>query len=151
MRIALGGAVLGALLAATETLAEASSCRVELPLGVRVIVCDEDPAVIQDAMARAQAPCAELPGEDRGSCYEAVAESFALRRESMIRRALRAGAAVDAIASRYGASPEEVQQIQAEMAPRASEVDPEAQARAAEELRAIERELEAWRLEQASY
>jgi hypothetical protein len=57
---------------------------------------------------------------------------------------------VDAIASRTGASPEEIERLRAEMAPRASEVDGEALARAAEERLAIEQELEAWRVDHAS-
>jgi len=137
-------------LLAAGASAEESTCRVEQRLGLRVIECDEDPAANAEAVARAQATCLELAAEDQPSCYEAIAESFVLRREAMVRRALRAGWGVDAIVSRYGSSPEEVEQIQAAMAPRTTEVDPDAQARAVEELQAIEREMETWLLEHAS-
>jgi hypothetical protein len=138
---------LASFLAVAGASAEESTCRVEQRRGLRVIECDEGPAATDEAMARAQASCLELAVEDQPGCNEAVAETFRLRRESMVRRALRAGWGTDAIVSRYGSSPEEVAEIQAEMAPRTTELDPEAQARAAEELRAIEQELEAWRVE----
>lgn len=139
--------VVASLLAPAGASAEESTCRVEQRFGLRVVECDEDPAATNEAMARAQGACLELGVEDQPSCYEAVAESFTLRREAMVRRALRAGWGTDAIVSRYGSSPEEVEQIQERMAPREIAVDPEAQARAAEELRAVEQELEDWRLE----
>ena len=147
VRITLGVVVLVTLLAPAGASAEESTCRVEQRLGLRVIHCDEGPAATDEAMARAQATCLDLAPEDQPSCTEAVAESFALRREAMVRRALRAGWATDAIVSRYGSSPEAIEQLRAELAPRGSEVDPEARARAAEELQAIEQELEAWRVE----
>jgi len=148
MRVVAASVFLGALLAAGGASAEESACHVDSTLGRRVVRCDEDPATMNEAMARAQAPCGELLAEDQASCIEAIAESFALRRESMIRRAVRVGWGTDAIMSRYGASDQEVQRVQAEMAPRVSVVDPEAQARAAEERQAIERELEEWRLQE---
>jgi len=146
MRVVAASVFLGALLAGAGALAGESSCNVDNRLGLRVIRCDEDPVVTSAAMARAQAACAELPAEDQADCTDAIAQAFALRRESMIRRGLRAGWGTDAIASRYGASAAEIAKVEADMAPRARSVDPEAQARAAEERLAAEREIEEWRL-----
>ena len=74
----------------------------------RVIRCDESQAVIDDALARASEPCATLAPEFETSCYEAVAASFRLRREAMLRRALKEGASITAAAQLYGYTEEEV-------------------------------------------
>jgi hypothetical protein len=103
---------------------------------VRVVHCDEDPATIDAAIDRAQASCDELPGETRLECLDAIAASFALRHQSMIRRALREGGTSEAVADHYGASVEEVEQIRAEMAPPERTIDAEAEA-----SRAAAREL----------
>jgi hypothetical protein len=154
MRPALVLVLLMGLLGPGGSSAQGSTCSVELrQAGIkkfRMIRCDEDPAAMNDAILRARAACKELPAENQPGCFEAVADSFELRREAMMRRALREGATAEAVADRYGASLAEVERLQAEMPPRESEVDSEAQARAAEELRAVERDLQDWLLQQES-
>ncbi len=110
----------------------------------RVIHCDEGSAATEEAIAQAQASCDELAGEAQLRCYEAVVASFELRREAMIRRALSDGATVDAVAIRYDASLDAVQQVQAEMAPPESVIDPEIDAaRAAARVQA-EQDVADW-------
>jgi hypothetical protein len=119
------------LLSSVEGSAE-DSCEVGVrPIGsksVRVIRCDEDPATVDAAIGRAQESCEELSGETRLECLDAVASSFALRRKSMIRRALSEGGTTEAVADRYGAPVEEVEQIRAEMAPPEQTIDAQAEA-----------------------
>ena len=76
----------------------------------RVIVCDESREAIDDAMARASESCTTLTPELETSCYEAVAASFRLRREAMLRRALKEGASITAAAQLYEYTEEEVEQ-----------------------------------------
>jgi len=109
------------LLAAGASSAQDSTCSVETRQvggeSFRVVRCDEDAEAISNAIADAQASCEELSGMAQLRCYEAVAASFELRRKSMIRRALAEGGTVEAVADRFDASLEEVEQVQAEMAP----------------------------------
>jgi len=108
---------------------------------VRVVRCDEDPATIDAAIDRAQESCEELPSETRLACLEAIAASFELRRRSMIRRALREGGTIEAVADRYAAAPEEVEQIRAEMAPPEQTIDPELEASRAAARERAERDF----------
>ena len=75
----------------------------------RVIKCDESQEVIDDAIARASDHCATMAPEFEASCYEAVAASYRLRREAMLRRALKEGASVTAAAQLFGYTEEEVE------------------------------------------
>ena len=75
----------------------------------RVITCDESDQVISDAMARASESCVTPTGEVDYECKKAVAESFEMRRESMLRRALKEGASVKAAAELYGYTEKEVE------------------------------------------
>ena len=65
--------------------------------------------MIRDAMERASESCFTLTGEVDYECKEAVAESFEMRRESMLRRALKEGASVKAAAELYGYTEKEVE------------------------------------------
>ena len=145
MRGAIMLGLVVSLLTPGGSSAQDSSCRVELKqLGAkkfRVILCDEDPAAINDAIARAQSTCNDLPTDEQPDCYEAVAASFELRRTAMMRRALREGQAPEAVADRFGASLTEVELLQAELAPPEGQTDPEAAQAAAAELERVERDL----------
>ncbi len=75
----------------------------------RVIKCDENWKAIDGAIARASEHCATLAPEFEASCYEAVRASFQLRREAMLRRALKEGASVKAAAQLSGYTKKEVE------------------------------------------
>jgi len=75
-----------------------------------VIRCDESQEAIDDAIWIASEPCTTLAPEFQTSCQNAVAESFRVRREAMLRRALKEGASVTAAAQLYGYTEEEVVQ-----------------------------------------
>ena len=83
----------------------------------RVIKCDESKEAIDDAIARASASCTTSTGEFDASCQDAVAESFRLRREAMLRRALKEGASITAAAQLYGYTEEEVERWLAKNTP----------------------------------
>ncbi len=121
MRPALVSVAVIGLIAPGAGWAQDSTCTVETRKvegkTFRVIRCDEDTATTEEAIAKAQSSCDELAGAAQIQCYQAVEASFELRREAMIRRALSDGASVDAVASKYDAPLEAVQQAQAEMAP----------------------------------
>jgi hypothetical protein len=76
----------------------------------RTTKCDESQTELDEAKAAAAAPCMDLERELADACYDAVAASFELRREAMLRRTLREGATVEAAAERYGYTEEEVAQ-----------------------------------------
>ena len=129
---------------AVEGFAE-DSCEVGVRLigakSIRVVHCDEDPATVDAAINRAQGSCEELPSETRLQCFETIAASFELRRKSMIRRALSEGGTTEAVADRYGASLEEVEQIRAEMAPPEQTIDAEVEASRAAARERAERDF----------
>ncbi len=83
----------------------------------RVIVCDESPEAIDDAIARASDHCATLAPEFETPCYEAVAASYWLRREAMLRRTLKEGASIRAAAQLHGFTEEEVERWLAKNTP----------------------------------
>jgi hypothetical protein len=83
----------------------------------RVIQCDESRAAINGAISRASEHCATLAPEIKASCYEAVRASFRLRREAMLRRALKEGGSVTAAAQLYGYTEKKVERWIAKNAP----------------------------------
>ncbi len=83
----------------------------------RVIKCDESKAAIDGAIARASASCTTSTGEFDSSCQDAVAESYRLRREAMLRRSLKEGASITAAAQLYGYTEEEVERWLAKNTP----------------------------------
>ena len=76
----------------------------------RAIECDESQAALDEAQALAAESCIDLDGEFVDACYAAVAASFRLRREAMLRRTLKEGATLEAAAAHHGYTDEEVAQ-----------------------------------------
>ena len=77
---------------------------------LRVIQCDESRFPMDEAMLRAAESCETLDREFADTCYDAIMESFELRRESMLERTLKEGASVKAAAELYGYTEAEVEQ-----------------------------------------
>jgi len=98
-----------------------ADCNVEMRQAAgkyhRVIKCDESKEAIDDAIARATDSCTSSTPDLESVCYDAVAESFRLRREAMLRRALKDGASVKAAAELYGYTEEQVERWIANNAP----------------------------------
>jgi len=104
--------VVGAVLWMGGSAANAD-CRVErrqtAGKSLRVIKCDASQRAIDDAIARGSASCTTSTGDLASSCYDAVAESYRLRREAMLRRTLKEGASITAAARLHGYTEEEVE------------------------------------------
>ena len=75
----------------------------------RIASCDESDSTIEEAKIRQSRSCDELEPEFVNDCYEAVAASLDLRRESMLRRALNEVATVEEAALQLGYSIGEVE------------------------------------------
>lgn len=74
----------------------------------RTFVSDDERTSTRRCFESASQSCATLAPDLETSCYYAVEESFRLRREAMLRRALKEGASIKAAAQLYGYSEEEV-------------------------------------------
>ena len=68
-------------------------------------------------LSRSSESCTRVTPELETSCYDAVAASFRLRREAMLRRTLKEGASITAAAQLYGYTEEEVERWLAKNTP----------------------------------
>jgi hypothetical protein len=90
----------------------------------RAIKCDERRAALDETREFAAESCADLHAEFSDACYDAVFASFELRREAMLRRTLKEGATLEAAATLYGYTEEEVSQSLAANEPTSDSYDP---------------------------
>lgn len=83
----------------------------------RVIKCDESQQAIDEAIVREAESCTDSTQNPESPCYDEIVESHRLRKEAMLRRALKDGASIEAAAQLYGYTVEEVEWWIAENTP----------------------------------